>query len=76
MRKSRVFAAGLGDQNMVVEDVSVEVETTRGKWPKTSEVLVFSVRPKAAQTSRCCDCRKYGSSDLVGVWCDRTRACR
>ena len=26
---SRVFAAGLGDQNMVVEDVSVEVETTR-----------------------------------------------
>ena len=26
---SRVFAAGLGDQNMVIEDVTVETETTR-----------------------------------------------
>jgi transposase len=58
LRKSRVFAVGLGDQNMVVEDVSVEVETTRGKDPVTSEVLVFSVRPKASRTGRCSQCQK------------------
>jgi hypothetical protein len=28
---SRVFAAGLGDHDMVVEDVSIEVETSRGE---------------------------------------------
>jgi hypothetical protein len=53
---SRVFAAGLGDQNMMVEDVSVGGRTTRGKRPKTSEVLVFSVRPKASQAGRCSRC--------------------
>ena len=72
MRKSRVFAAGLGDQNMVVEDVSVEVETTRGKWPKTSEVLVFSVRPKAAAAGRCSRCRArcpgYDAGDGTRRW--------
>jgi hypothetical protein len=45
---SRVFAAGLGDQNMVIEDVTIETETTGRKEPKTSEVLVFSVRPNTA----------------------------
>jgi len=58
LRIPRVFASGLGDQNMVVEDVSVETETSRGRTPVTSEVLVFSVRPKASQTGRCSRCRK------------------
>ena len=49
MRMSRVFATGLGDQNMVIEDVSIETETSRGKTPVTSEVLVLSVRPKASR---------------------------
>ena len=48
MRKSRIFATGLGDQNMVIEDVTIETETTGRKQPKTSEVLVFTVRPKAS----------------------------
>ena len=55
---SRVFATGLGDQNMVIEDVTIETETTGRKRPKTSEVLVFSVRPKASQAGRCSRCRK------------------
>ena len=58
LRMSRVFAAGLGDQNMVIEDVAIETETSRGKRPKTGEVLVFSVRPKASQVGRCSRCRK------------------
>ena len=49
LRMSRVFATGLGDQNMVIEDVTIETETTGRKQPKTSEVLVFSVRLKAWQ---------------------------
>ena len=51
MRLSRIFAAGLGDQNMVIEDVTIKTETTGRKKPKTSEVLVFSVRPKATQAA-------------------------
>jgi transposase len=43
---------------MVVEDVSVETETLRGRNPVTSEVLVFSVRPKASQASRCSQCQR------------------
>ena len=58
MRLSRIFAAGLGDQNMVIEDVTIETETTGRKKPKTSEILVFSVRPKASQAGRCSRCRK------------------
>lgn len=55
---SRVFATGLGDQNMVIEDVTIETETTGRKRPKTSEVLVLSVRAKASQAGRCSRCRK------------------
>ncbi len=44
---SRVFAAGLVDQNMLIEDVSIQTETSRGRNPVTSEVLVFAVRPTA-----------------------------
>lgn len=58
MRRSRILAAGLGDQNMVVEDVDLEVETRQ--WRKQSvaeEVLVFTVRPKAAAVGRCSRCR-------------------
>jgi transposase len=72
LRKTRIFAKGLGDQNMIVEDVRTETETSRGKQPKTTEVLVFSVRPKAAQASRCSQCHKrcpgYDSSDGVRRW--------
>jgi transposase len=57
---------------MVVEDVSIEVETSRGKKPVTSEVLVLSVRPKASQASRCSRCRKrcpgYDSGDGTRRW--------
>ena len=43
---SRVFATGLGDQNMVIEDMTIETETSREKQPKATEVLVvLSVRP-------------------------------
>ena len=54
---SRIFATGLGDQDMVIEDVTIETETTGRKKPMTSEVLVFSVRPKASPAGRCSRCR-------------------
>jgi transposase len=69
---SKVFAAGLGDQNMVIEDVSIEVETAGGKNPVTSEVLVVSVRPKASGASRCSRCCRrcpgYDGGDGVRRW--------
>jgi transposase len=69
---SRVFAAGLGDQNMVIEDVTIEAEITRGRNPTASEVLVFSVRPKASQASRCSRCHKrcpgYDAGDGIRRW--------
>jgi transposase len=72
LRKSRVFAAGLGSQNMVIEDVAIETETSRGKQPVTSEVLVLSVRPKASEASRCSRCRKrcpgYDGGDAIRRW--------
>ena len=67
---SRVFATGLGDQNMVIEDVMIETETTGRKQPKATEVLVLSVRPKASQAGRCSRCRKrcpgYDAGDRDG----------
>jgi transposase len=72
LRKSRIFAAGLGDVSMVIEDVTVETETSPGKKPKTSEVLVFSVRPTASQAGRCSRCRKrcpgYDGGDGTRRW--------
>ena len=73
MRRARIFAAGLGDQNMVVEDVDIEVETRqRRKQPMTEEVLVFTVRPKAAAASRCSRCRArcpgYDAGDGTRRW--------
>lgn len=72
MRMSRVFAGGLGGQNMVIEDVMVETETSRGKRPLTSEVLVLSVRPKASQAGRCSRCRRrcagYDGGDGIRRW--------
>jgi transposase len=72
LRMSRVFATGLGDQNMVIEDVAIETETSRGKRSTTSEVLVFSVRPKASQAGRCSRCRKrcpgYDGGDGIRRW--------
>jgi transposase len=72
LRMSRVFAAGLGDRNMVIEDVSIEAETSRGRNPVTSEVLVFSVRPKAFEVGRCSRCRRrcpgYDGGDVQRRW--------
>ena len=77
MRLSRIFAAGLGDQNMVIEDVTIETETTGRKKPKTSEILVFSVRPKASQAGRCSRCRKRCPGyDAGGRDGERTRRWR
>ena len=72
MRKTRIFAAGLGDQNMVVEDVTIETETSRGKRPVTAEVMVFTVRPAAAAAGRCSRCLKrrpgYDTGDGMRRW--------
>ncbi len=72
MRKSRVFATVLGGQDMVIEDVMIETETSRGKRPVTSEVLVFEVRPKAVVASRCSRCQKrcpgYDGGDGIRRW--------
>jgi len=57
---------------MVVEDVSIETETSRGKNPTATEVLVLSVRPKACQAGRCSRCRKrcpgYDGGDGTRRW--------
>jgi hypothetical protein len=57
---------------MVVEDVSIEVETSRGKQPVTSEVLVLSVGPKASRAGRCSRCRRrcpgYDSGGETRRW--------
>ena len=72
MRKDRVFATVLGGQDMVIEDVVIETETSRGKTPVASEVLVFEVRPKASQASRCSRCQKrcpgYDGGDGIRRW--------
>ena len=72
MGNSRVFATVLGGQDMVVDDVMIETETSRGKAPVTSEVLVFEVRPKANQASRCSRCQKrcpgYDGGDAIRRW--------
>ena len=72
MRKSRIFAAALGDHSMIVEDVAIETETSRGRRPVTSEVLVVSVRCKASQASRCSRCRRrcqgYDGGDAARRW--------
>ena len=72
MRTSRVFARVLADENLVVEDVAIETETTRGKAPVTAEVLVVSVRPKATAASRCSRCRRrcagYDGGDGIRRW--------
>jgi transposase len=56
---------------MVVEDVSIEVEDSRGRRPET-EVLVFTVRPKASAAGRCSRCRArcpgYDGGDGVRRW--------
>lgn len=73
MRKSRIFAAGLGDVNMVVEDVVIETETRRQLGKSISEeVLVLSVRPKASAAGRCSRCRRrcpgYDGGDTTRRW--------
>lgn len=73
MRMSRVFASGLGGPNMVVEGVDLEVETRRRRGQLvSSEVLVMTVRPKAAAAGRCSRCRVrcpgYDGGDGVRRW--------
>jgi hypothetical protein len=41
-----------GDQNMVVEGVSIQAETSRGRNLVTSEALVLALCPKVSQASR------------------------
>jgi transposase len=57
---------------MVIEDLAIETETSRGRNPVTSEVLVFTVRPKASQASRCSRCRRrcpgYDGGDGTRRW--------
>jgi transposase len=57
---------------MVVEDLSIETETSRGRNAQISEVMVLSVRPKASQASRCSRCRKrcpgYDGGDGTRRW--------
>jgi transposase len=49
----------VGGANLVVEEVRIEVETRQERRETVScEVLVFRVRPKAAQVGRCSRCRK------------------
>ena len=70
---SRVFATGLGGQNMVIEDVDVQIELRRRRGQVVSqEVLVFTVRPKAGAAGRCSRCRRrcagYDGGDGVRRW--------
>ena len=58
MRRTRIFGEAVGGPDLVVEDVTIEVETRQErKRTVAEEVLVFRVRPKAAQARRCSQCR-------------------
>ncbi|MCV7122664.1 hypothetical protein H7H53_05895 [Mycobacterium lacus] len=50
------MAPVLGDQNIVIEDVAIEMATRGRNKPQTTRVLVFLVRPKTSQASRCSRC--------------------
>ncbi|MBY0390554.1 MAG: transposase [Mycobacterium pseudokansasii] len=63
----------MGGPDLVVEDVTVEVESRqKGKETVTEEVLVFRVRPKAVQAGRCSRCRairpSYDAGDGLRRW--------
>lgn len=63
----------MGGPDLVVEDVTVEVETRRKrKETVTDEVLVLRVRPKAGQAGRCSRCRAvrpgYDAGDGLRRW--------
>jgi hypothetical protein len=61
---SRVSASGLGDRNVVIEGIDIEVETwrRRGSW----------CRPKAGAEGRCSRCKAhypgYGDGDRMRRW--------
>ncbi|WP_373368782.1 transposase family protein [Candidatus Mycobacterium methanotrophicum] len=50
----------------------IETETSRGRRPVTSEALVFAVRPRANQASRCSRrqkrCPGYDGGDGIRRW--------
>ncbi|BBX98196.1 hypothetical protein AWC15_14480 [Mycobacterium lacus] len=56
LRMFRILAPVLGDQNIVIEDVAIEMATRGRNKPQTTRVLVFLVRPKTSQASRCSRC--------------------
>ena len=63
----------MGGPDLVVEDVTVEVETRqKRKETVTDEVLVLRVRPKAGQAGRCSRCRAvrpgYDAGDGLRRW--------
>lgn len=72
MRMSRVFAGAVGGPDVVVEDVSLEVETSRARVPVAGEVLVLTVRPKAGAAGRCSRCKArcpgYDGGDGMRRW--------
>jgi transposase len=68
-----VFGEAVGGPDLVVEDVTVEVESRQeGKETVTGEVQVFRVRQKAVQAGRCSRCRAfrpgYDAGDGVRRW--------
>ena len=65
----------MGGPDLVVEDVIVEVESRqKRKETVTDEVLVFRVRPKAAQAGRCSRCRAVRPGYDAGGGLRRWRA--
>lgn len=73
MRKNRIFGEVVGGPDLVVQDVTTEVQSRqKRKETVTEEVLVFRVRPKAAQAGRCSRCRAvrpgYDAGDGLRRW--------
>ena len=74
MRRTRIFGEAVGGPDLVVEDVRIEVETRQErKRTVAEEVLVFRVRPKAAQARRCSQCRAVCPGYDAGVGLRRWR---
>jgi len=74
MRRTRIFGEAVGGPDLVVEDVTIEVETRQErKRTVAEEVLVFRVRPKAAQARRCSQCRAVCPGYDAGVGLRRWR---
>lgn len=74
MRRNRVFGRAVGGPDLVVENVTIEVETRQQRKETTAqEVLVFRVRPTAGQARRCSQCRLLCPGYDAGVGLRRWR---